>query len=84
MDAGRRPIVASPVGLLSGIPGIGPDHARVLIARFGSIAAIAAASEREVQSVPGLGPARSQALLNALNQPAGEPDERTRSSESPI
>jgi DNA excision repair protein ERCC-4 len=84
VHVGRRPIVASPVGLLSGIPGIGLDHARALIARFGSIAAIAAASEREVQSVPGLGPARSQALLNALNHPPRAPTDSQRSSERPI
>ena len=55
VHVGRRPIVASPVGLLSGIPGIGLEHAGALVARFGSIAAPAAASEREVQSVPGSG-----------------------------
>jgi excinuclease UvrABC nuclease subunit len=59
------------------------DHAKALIARFGSIAAISAASEREVQSVPGVGPARARAVLNAL-QPTPPAKRTTTPIERPI
>ena len=36
------------------------------LARFGSIAAIAAASEAQLQELPGIGPARARALLRVL------------------
>ena len=64
--SGRRPIVASPVGLLAAIPGISIDSAKALLTEFGSIAALATASERDLQSIPGIGPARAHALINAL------------------
>ena len=70
---GRRPIVASPVGLLSGIPGIGLDHARALMRPI-RIDRRHRRRHGEAQSVPGLAPARSQALLHALNQPSWDPD----------
>lgn len=63
---GRRTIVASPVGLLSAIPGIGREQAKHLIARFGSIAAISTASTSDIQSIPGIGPERAKALMRAL------------------
>jgi ERCC4-type nuclease len=63
---GRRPIVKSPAGLLSAIPGISLDSAKELLGEFGSIAAIASASERDLQSVPGIGPERAAALRKAL------------------
>ena len=65
---GRRPIVVSPVGLLSAIPGVGIDCAKALVTEFGSIAAIAVTSERELQSIPGIGPERAEALIKALTQ----------------
>ena len=64
--SGRRPIVASPVGLLAAIPGISIDSAKALLTEFGSIAALATASERDLQSIPGIGPERAHALINAL------------------
>ena len=63
---GRRPIVVSPVGLLSAIPGISIESAKALLSEFGSIAAIAAASEPDLQSIRGIGPERAQALVRAL------------------
>jgi ERCC4-type nuclease len=65
---GQRPIVASPVGLLSAIPGIGIDQAMALVAEFGSIAAIATASESDLQSIPGIGFKRAQSLIQALTK----------------
>ena len=66
---GQRPIVKSPVGLLSAIPGIGIDQAKNLIAEFGSIAAIARASESDLRCIRGIGPRRAQSLIQALTQP---------------
>jgi ERCC4-type nuclease len=66
---GRRPIVKSPVGLLSAIPGISTDQAKALITEFGSVVALASASEKDLQAVPGIGPKRAQSLLQALTQP---------------
>ena len=63
---GRRPIVISPVGLLAAIPGISIESAKALLSEFGSIAAIAAASEPDLQSIRGIGPERAQALVRAL------------------
>src|SRR5262249_47307150 len=73
---GRRPIVVSPVGLLSSTPGISIEQAKALVARFGSIAAIAAASEAQLQELPGIGPMRARALLRVLTTAA--PDEARR------
>ena len=67
-QVGRRPIVVSPVGLLSAIPGISIPSAKALLARFGSIAMIAATSERELQRVTGIGPERARAVIRALTQ----------------
>jgi len=66
VTTGRRPIVVSPVGLLSAIPGISIDVAKALLRAFGSIAAIAAASQSDLQSIPGIGPERAAVLHNAL------------------
>lgn len=49
---GRRPIVASPAGLLSAIPGISLHSSKGRIEKFGSIAAIAVATEADLQSIP--------------------------------
>lgn len=65
---GRRPIVVSPVGLLSAIPGVGIDHAKALIDEFGSIATIAVTSERELQSIRGVGPERARAIIRVLTR----------------
>jgi ERCC4-type nuclease len=66
VTTGRRPIVTSPVGLLAAIPGISIESAKQLLREFGSIAAIAAASEPDLQSIQGIGPERAAALLTAL------------------
>ncbi len=66
ISLGRRRIVASPIGLLAAIPSIDVDHAKSLMSEFGSIAAIAVASEHELQSIAGIGPRRARAVLDAL------------------
>lgn len=66
VTTGRRPIVVSPVGPLSAIPGISIDVAKALLRAFGSIADIAAASNSDLESIPGIGPERTAALHSAL------------------
>jgi len=58
--------VVSPVGVVAAIPGIGIGQARALLARFGSVAAIAQASDRDLRSIPGIGPIRARLLLQTL------------------
>ena len=66
--SGRRPIVVSPVGLLTAIPGISVESAKALLSEFGSIAAIATASERDLRSIPDIGSERAAALSKALTE----------------
>jgi DNA excision repair protein ERCC-4 len=68
-QVGRRSILVSPVGLLAAIPGIGLDQATALLAAFGSIGALASASEGELRAVAGIGPERARTLLRTLSQP---------------
>lgn len=63
---GRRRMVASPAGVLATVPGISPSAADRVLARFGSIAAAAAASEAELRRVEGIGPVRAAALVRLL------------------
>ena len=52
--------------LLSAVPGISTSCARALLAQFGSIAAIVAASPAEWLEVPGIGPERARSLEETL------------------
>jgi ERCC4-type nuclease len=60
--AGSAPAEAA----LAAIPGISTVTARSLLLHFGSLAAVVAADPREWRQVPGMGPRRSNALLNTL------------------
>ena len=68
LSLGRRSIVTSPVGLLAAIPGISKECATALLGRFGSVAAIASASETDLRSIPGVGPERAHSLIRALTR----------------
>jgi excinuclease ABC subunit C len=48
---------------LSEIPGVGAARQKALLARFGSMRAVAAASETEIASLPGFGPALARKVL---------------------
>ena len=61
-------MVVSPAGVLATVPGISPITANRLLARFGSIAMIAAASESELQEVVGIGSTRAAELHRMLTQ----------------
>ena len=52
---------------LLSLPGIGPKTARQLWDAFGSIEAMAAASEDDLAAVPGFGKKRARAVRSALD-----------------
>jgi len=53
--------------LVEGLPGIGPRRARMLLAHFGSPAAIMCASAEALAQVPGIGKKSAQRIWQALN-----------------
>lgn len=57
--------------VLAAVPGLSTTSARSLLARFGSVRAVLAATPEELLSVPGIGPERVRALLGVLDAPAG-------------
>ena len=57
---------------LEDIAGIGPARRRALLAHFGSIAAIAAATPEQLGEVEGNGPAQAKVIWDHYNQKAGE------------
>jgi ERCC4-type nuclease len=67
MRAPRRHPRPAPVRLLCEIRGISPVLAARLLEKFGSIAAIARATERELMSIDGIGGVRATALQASLS-----------------
>ena len=65
--APRRHAPAAPTRLLCEVQGISPRLAARLLDRFGSIAAVACASQHELVSVDGIGEVRANALRDALS-----------------
>jgi excinuclease ABC subunit C len=55
-----RRALASP---LDDVPGIGPARKKALLRRFGSMARLAAASEEDIATTPGIGPALAREVL---------------------
>ncbi|MGI8885294.1 MAG: helix-hairpin-helix domain-containing protein [Gaiellaceae bacterium] len=53
--------------LLASVPGISTTSARVLLERFGSVAAVVAADPAEWLAVPGIGRERARALEETFN-----------------
>jgi excinuclease ABC subunit C len=51
---------------LDGIPGLGEARRKALLARFGSLKRLAAASAEEIATVPGIGPRTAEAIVAAL------------------
>ena len=54
--------------MLAAVPGISTITARALLERFGSLAAVAAASPEQLLGVPGIGTERARALAEALGR----------------
>ena len=67
LRTGRRRRAASPVRILATVPGISEQTAHELLARFGTIAAIDAASERELRLVRGVGSRRAAHIKAVLS-----------------
>jgi len=53
--------------LVEGLPGVGPRRARMLLAHFGSPAAVMCASAEELARVPGIGKKSAQRIWQAAN-----------------
>jgi len=52
--------------ILDGVPGVGPARRRELLARFGGLAGLRAASRDEIAAVPGIGRATADAIVRAI------------------
>jgi ERCC4-type nuclease len=67
---GRRPRGKQRVQsrVLQGLPGIGPERARRLIERFGTIEAVMAAPAADLASVPGIGRGTAEAIRWAVEE----------------
>jgi len=52
---------------LDGIPGLGPAKRKALLARFGSVRQVRAASPEELAGAPGIGPALAERIHAALS-----------------
>lgn len=68
---GRRPHGkrARQLYILQGFPGIGPERAHQLLARFGSVEAIARATAEDLRSVEGIGERIAGALRWSVEEP---------------
>lgn len=57
--------------VLDDLPGVGPTRKQALLARFGSARAVAEASEAQLATVPGIGPATARRIREAFATAAG-------------
>jgi DNA excision repair protein ERCC-4 len=57
--------------ILQGLPGVGPERARRLLDRFGTVGAVIAAPAEALVSVPGIGPGTAEAIRWAVQETAG-------------
>ncbi len=57
--------------LLDGVPGLGPSRRKALLARFGSLKRLRAATAVEIAQVPGIGHRTAQAVVEAVSQDVG-------------
>ncbi len=68
---GRRPRGKARVQsrILQGLPGVGPERARRLLERFGTVEAVMAAQASELADVPGVGKGTAKAIRWAVEEP---------------
>jgi len=73
---GRRPRGKARVQsrILQGLPGVGPERAKRLLDRFGTIEAVIAAPADALASVPGIGKGTAEAIRWAVQETAGPYD----------
>ena len=64
--AQQRQSAEVPEAMLAAVPGISVASARALLARFGSVAGVVAASPEALEEVPGIGPKRALRLAEAV------------------
>ena len=55
--------------VLQGLPGVGPERARLLLEAFGSVEAVFAASEQALRSVGGIGSTTAERIRWAIHEP---------------
>ena len=77
------------IEMLQAIPGIGPERAHALLVRFGSVAALAASSQRELAKVPRIGRTLAGRVVAAVggSSPDAEPRlaaQHRRSEPAPV
>lgn len=67
---GRRPRAKTAIQyhLLQGLPGVGPERARALLAHFGSVEGVVLAAEEELLRVHGVGHETARTIRWALEQ----------------
>jgi len=58
--------------VLQSLPGIGPERARALLERFGSVEACILASSAELSAVDGIGSKTAEAIRNTVSENSGE------------
>jgi ERCC4-type nuclease len=70
---GRRPRGKARVQsrILQGLPGVGPERAKRLLDRFGSIEAVIAAPAEALATVPGIGKGTAEGIRWAVQETAG-------------
>jgi len=72
----KRRAARSRGSALDSVPGLGKVKAKALLRHFGSVKAIKAASQEELQAVPGIGPALAGTIVEALaSGPSGGPEQ---------
>jgi excinuclease ABC subunit C len=59
--------------LLDGVPGLGPSRRKALLATFGSLKRLRAATADEIAQVPGIGRRTAEAIVEAVSQTVGAP-----------
>ena len=63
---------------LDDVPGLGETRRKALLAKFGSLKRLRAATAEEVMEVPGIGPRTAEAVVAALRGKAGRSGRRSR------
>jgi ERCC4-type nuclease len=79
---GKRPRgkLRTQLHILQGLPGIGPERARLLLEAFGSVEAVLTASEEALRSVDGIGTTTVERICWAIREPESVYDVTGRSS----
>jgi ERCC4-type nuclease len=68
---GKRPRgkLRTQLHILQGLPGVGPERARLLLEAFGSVEAVLSASEEALRSVDGIGLSTAERISWAIREP---------------